>query len=162
MADPWDFNTSSPDFMPERAAGYNNVKTLLQLTTEYNPQLASFSNNAGASQQTQLCNIAQASLFRGGSLTIIGAATCANDKIIVTLDSEEIFNDSLQNMLNTWQVFDGERAIYLRCMDSTNFIYTVAFRAGLDFNSTFVVKYEETYGRNPSLNFAVLYSPIPT
>ena len=161
MPDNWDFAFGGPDFMPERAAGYNNVKIFFDLLTEYNPTTASFNSAVLASQENTIISIYQASIFRGGSIVITGAATCENDNITLTLDGEEIFSDTLKNMFDTWQVNDGERSVFLRCYDLTNFIFTVAIRSGLDINSTMVLTYEESYGRNPNINCLVLYSPIP-
>jgi len=109
-----------------------------------------FNNYVNASSDTTLFSVSGKGIIYAMLVAVMGANVIDNDYVKYTFDGgTEISSPTILQgiQFNFTDVYEGDFSVY--CYDNTNYRYAVRGFYGITFETSFVMKYTETYGRTP-------------
>lgn len=113
-----------------------------------------------ASQNTSLGSVEGKGMVYGGFINVQGVATQKADNIRIYVDGTFLANAPI-SMLNAFSITsEHSYPIYELSYDNSAFIYNIAFSHGITFETSIEIKYEEMYGRTPTVSMDFIYALI--
>lgn len=112
------------------------------------------------SDDTDLIVVSGKGMIYGGLVWLDYTYSQANDEVIIQIDQYNL-NDLSFLRLNNYNIQrDRTFPVTLNTYDPTNYIYSVGISFGITFETEVKVIYKETYGRDPTVFYRLVYALI--
>jgi len=139
---------------------YQNLGEIIQRPKFGIVAPAEYANFVAASAVTTLVDISGIGNIYWGSIGVTGAGIQEDDYFIFTIDGIPLTSATFRRAEDYGTNTPRLPGVFLDKLDNVNFRYSAALGANITFETSVVIQYVETYGRNPYVVSRLVYALI--